>query len=196
MTDENENIERPNTNYKLSKPYNENSDETIVYHYSREHRLASAPQAVKDLYKEDKNDSKFNLLKPLIADKPRAMLFASIIILCVIIIAVSYLGFLDRDHLLDGNKLVIKGTGYEETVIIVIKKTTSNKNPYSGAVDIAVSGAAQSGEDGDFPVFYHRIFFTIESDEEYRFVVPFALPQLAMVLQTEKSTLNVSLKVD
>jgi len=194
MTDD-ETPKRPNANYELSKPYNEREGEKLNFHYSREHRLANAPQSVRDLYNKENQTVKFSLLKPLVADKPRAMLFFSIIVLCVIIITVSLLGFLDNNHSLDGNKLMIKGTGFEDTTIIVLRKTVSNKNQsYSGAVDIAVSEV--SGENGDYTVFYHRIFFTMEPDEEYRFIVPFNSPQLVMVIQTEKNALKIPLKVD
>ena len=196
MTDEGKN-QRPNANYNLSKPdkVNPDAEQTLTFHYSRERRLEKAPKAVKDLNSKQNKQKGFNLLRPLIADKPRATLFFTIVILSGFIYIFSMLGMLDNSYSLEGTKLEISGTRYEGITIIVLKKTIKKHSThvYSGAVDIAVSPAA-SGEYEDFPVFYHRIFFTLEPVEEYRFAVPFDSPDQLIVLQTEKSTLNIKLK--
>lgn len=192
------NPQRPNAKYDLS---NENvkidPDEGLKFYYNRERRLEKAPKAVKDLYTKDKQ--KFNLLRPLIADKPRAMIFFTIIILCVVIIMLSLMGFFDKAHTLEGNKLEITGTRFEGSTIIIIKKTVENKqNAYTGAVDIGVAPVLETAlQEGDEPDYYsHRIFFTLEQEEERRFVVPFDTPELAMVIQTEKSSLKLKFKPD
>jgi hypothetical protein len=113
--------------------------------------------------------------------------------MCVVILIFSATGLFNKTYSLEGNKLDIKGTGYEGTAIIVIRKTVNKSQAYTGAVDIAVSPMVQAEE---YPVFYHRIFFTLEPNEEYRFVVPFDSPQIAMVLQTEKNSLKITVKVD
>jgi len=187
---------RPNANYNLSKPENEaTADGNLNFYYDRERRLEKAPQVVKDLYKEEKF-KKFSLFRSLTADKPRTALFVTILILCVVILVLSVLGFFNDAYSLDGNKLQISAIGYEGTAIVVIKKTVSNIAPsYSGAVDIAVSPAAQD-EDEQYQVFYHRIFFTVEPKEEYRFVIPFDSQEVGMVLQTDKNSLKIIIKVD
>jgi hypothetical protein len=191
--------QRPNAKYKLSKPdTNVNTEENLTFYYNRERRLAKAPQAVRELYKdiEKKNYNRFNLLRPLIADKPRAFVFASIVILCAAIVLLSVLGYMGKSYSMEGNKLTISATGYEGAAIVVLKKSVNNKkSSYSGAVDIAVSPVVQN-MDEQYPVFYHRVFFTLEPEEEYRFVVPFDPPDIAVVLQTEKSALKITVKVD
>jgi hypothetical protein len=106
------------------------------------------------------------------------------------------MGFFDNSYTLDGNKVEISGTKFEDVVIVVLKKTVkkgaSRSNAYSGAVDVAVSPLASGNE--EFPVFYHRVFFTMEPVEEYRFAVPFDSPELLMVLQTEKNSINARFK--
>jgi hypothetical protein len=190
---------RPNANYKLSKPdTNVNPEEPLTFYYNRENRLAKAPKAVKELYKdiEKKKFNRFNLLRPLIADKPRALVFASIVILSAVIVMLSILGYINKSYSLEGNKLTIGATGYEGTAIVVLRKTVNNKkSAYSGAVDIAVSPVLQN-TDEQYPVFYHRVFFTLEPEEEYRFVVPFDSADIAVVLQTEKRVLKITVKVD
>jgi len=198
MTDD-ENRQRPNANYKLSKPdgVNARAEEKLTFYYNRERRLEKAPQIVKDLYKdkESKQQNRFNLLRPLIADKPRATLFFTIVILCAFILVLSVLGYMDTSYSFEGNKLEISGTRYEGTTIVVIKKTRKKglSTPYTGTVDIAVS-PVQGGENEDMNVFGHRIFLTLEQTEEYRFVVPFDDSNLLMVLQSEKNTLKLDFK--
>ena len=195
-----ENKQRPNAKYNLShpdKPVEPGEQENITFHYSRERRLTKAPQAVRDFYTEPKQ-TRFNLFRPLVADKPRAMLFATIIILCVIILIFSNIGLSDTSYVMDGCKIEITGTRFEGATILILKKTVRtgiaaiNSTPYSGAIDIAVSPVTDG--DKEFPVFYHRVFFTLDSTEVYRFAVPFDSPDLLLVLQSEKSSLQFKIK--
>jgi hypothetical protein len=195
VTDNNDAGQRPNANYKLSKPDNaaDTGEEGLTFYYNREKRLAKAPQSVKDLYKENKNN-RFNLLRPLIADKPRATVFFTIILLCAAIFLLSVLGYFDRVYRLERNKLEISGTVFEGTTIIILKKTIDSRlSAYTGAVDIAVSPPVED-ENEQFSVFYHRVFFTLEPEEEYRFAVPFDTPELLLVFQTEKTSLQIRIK--
>ncbi|MDR1837217.1 MAG: hypothetical protein LBQ89_06110 [Treponema sp.] len=193
MTNEPENRLRPNANYKLSKPDGYTpTEEELNFYYSRERRLAKAPQSVKDLY-TGKKQNRFNLLRPLIADKPRAILFFTIVVICLAILLLSILGYFDKSFSFDGNKLEISGIRYEEITIVMVKKTVKSRTAYSGAVDIAVSPVVQNPDD-QYPVFYHRIFFSLEPEEEYSFTVPFDDAELAMVLHSEKSALKITIK--
>lgn len=175
------------------------SDEGLNFRYNREHRLEKAPQSVQNLYKEQK-PFRFNLLGPLVADRPRKMLFFVIIFLCVLIFALSKFGFFDTSYILEGNKLDITGTDFEGTTIVTVRKNAKNDSAYSGAVDVAISVPMPLNSDGspptegDYPIFYHRLFFTLAKEEQYRFAVPFTSPELLMVFQTEKSTLQFKLQ--
>jgi len=192
--------QRPNAKYKLSKPDNaEAPEEGLNFYYNREHRLAKAPKYVQDLYKE-KTPTRFGFFGVLVADKPRKMLFFSIIIICAMIWLLAFLGYFGTSYALDGNKINISGTFFEGTTIIVINKTLKNKNAYTGAVDAAVSVPVSLQDDAakienNFPVFYHRLFFSLEKEEQYRFTVPFESPELLIVLQTEKKSLKLKLPV-
>jgi hypothetical protein len=201
MTEE-ENKPRPNANYKLSKPDGPNkaAEENLVFYYSRERRLEKAPQAVKDLYDKSKTVRRFNLLGPLVADKPRATVFFTIILMCVAIVIVSLVNKTGGSYSLDGNSILITGTKFEGATIVVLTKTVKKNSDraYTGSVDIAVScpvsGGVVSGENDDSTVFYHRIFFSMEPKEEYRFAVPFDSPEQLLILQTEKSALQIKFK--
>jgi hypothetical protein len=208
MTEENKKP-RPNANYNLSKPDSANSvrEEELTFYYSREHRLSKASQNVKDLYAEKKNAGRFNLLGPLIADKPRATLFLSIILICVAMFVLSIVNKLGSSYSLEGNKIEISGTRFEGAVLVVLTKTIkktvgrtagrTSGQVYTGPVDIAVSYPVNSGaeiSDEDYPVFYHRIFFSLAPVERYRFAVPFDTQEQIIILQTEKNTLQIKYK--
>jgi len=184
---------RPNKKYSLSKPDGAPSaDEGLIFYYNREKRLANAPKEVQDLYKEQKKN-RFGFLGSLVADKPRRMLFIIIILLCLAIFTLSRMGYFDMTYVLDGNTIDIKGTYFEDMTIVNLKKTAKNADAYTGAVDIVISPIVLNEEE-QFPVYSHRVFFTLEKEEGYRFAVPFSDDELLMVLQNEKSTLQLKIK--
>jgi len=198
---------RPNSKYKLTNPDNAGqSNEGLVFYYNRERRLENAPQTVKDLYKEQNPKSRFNLFGPLLADRPRKMLFFSIIFLCVVILILSFFKFFDAAYIIDGNKIEITAAVFEGATITVLKKIKSKTNAqiaYTGAVDIAVSPVVQTSEDGkqslqtssaQLPVFTHRIFFTHENEEVYRFAIPFESTEMLMIIQNENNKLIIKFK--
>ena len=197
MSDENEK-KRPNANYRLSR---ENADpDEIVYHYNRERRLEKAPQSVRDLYEETPR-RRFGLFGSLVNTRPKAMMFFSIVIACLMIVAISYLNLASDTYDFDGNRLAVQAIIYEDTIIVALKKTIRKDalarmaRPYNGAVSIAVAPALKAGQVMQSEdVFYHRIFFTTEQQENYRFALPFNAGELLLVLQTEKKTLNVRIK--
>ena len=184
---------RPNAKYKLSNPDSRiNPNENLLFHYNREHRLASAPEEVQNLYKEQKK-SKFGLIGVLVADRPRRFLFLMIVFLCVLILSLSALGFFDASHPLDGNRVEVTGTIFEGNTIISIKKTVRNKDAYTGAVVVAVTPITNESGAGS-QIYTHTVFFTIEKEEQYRFAVPFDSLELGIVLQSEKSSVQFTIK--
>jgi hypothetical protein len=189
---------RPNAEYKLSD-HPRRDEEKLVFRYSREERLAKAPRAVQDLYKEEARP-KFSLLRPLVGSRPRAAMFASIMILCVAILGMSVFGFLEGGYVFGANRLRPEALRFEGTTIISLKKSRSkNREAYTGAVDIGVSpvfkGETEPAE-GDYPVFIQRVFFTMNDEEEYRFTAPFDSEELILVFQGEKDTLSVKIKCE
>jgi hypothetical protein len=200
MSDDEEK-KRPNANYKLSGENVRNDD--VVFYYNRERRLAKAPQAVRDLYKEQPKQ-RFSLFRPLLSSKPLTLMFISIIILSLVILVVANMGLLSDSYVLEGNQLSIKAVNFEGTIIVAVDKTIKKTGiarffqsdpAYTGAVDIAVQPIVKPGEfqePGD--IFLHRIFFSLETEEYYRFSVPFDTEELAIVLKSEKGTLALTVK--
>jgi len=201
MADNNKEGKRPNANYRLS---NENTEETeIVHHYSREHRLEKAPLAVRNLYEEQPR-RRFGLLHTLVSSRPNAMLFGTIIFLCVMMLLLSLFGFTGDSRELDGNILSVNGKRYEGAVLIEVKKTprkdkiARSKQAYTGPVEITVFPAAKKGFEQNLPTtvpFFHKIFFTNDQEEYYYFTVPFEQSELGFIFRTEKKTLNLTIQI-
>ncbi|MDR0585193.1 MAG: hypothetical protein LBG57_12745 [Treponema sp.] len=189
---------RPNAGYKLSK---ERVDgEQLNFYYSRDRRLEKAPRSVRDLY-ENEPPRRFSLLRSLTGSKPQAMMFGSIVLICVTMLTLSILGYTSDTYSLAGNRLSVQADSYEGAVMVKLKKTVKKSglfpgdDAYTGAVDLAVSPARPGPGAEAPPVYYHRVFFSLENTEEYLFSVPFDSGELVMVLQTEKDTLKLKIKI-
>jgi len=200
--------QRPNAKYKLSNENANLNEDEIVHYYNRERRLERAPPGVRELYKPQP-PQRFNLLKPLVKTKPLAMMFFSIIVICVFIVALSLLGVIGEDYSLDGNFVSIQAIRFEGATIIAVDKSTTkgsildrfsrSVSPYTGAVDIAVQPVLKDGavlEEVPQDLFFHKIFFTFEPQEYYRFSVPFDTDELAVVLRTETKSLRLTVKAE
>jgi len=186
--------QRPNANYNLSRPDNSvTGNEELVFYYNRERRLEKAPEAVKQFYKNDQK-LRTGFFYSLVADRPRKFLFLMIVLFCLGILLLNIFGYFDTTHSLDGNKIGVKAAAFEGTSIIVLKKTANKSNAYTGAVDIAVAPVSQP--DGEYSVYTHRIFFSLEKEETYRFAVPFDEGDLLMELQSEKNAVKIKFKPD
>lgn len=191
---------RPNANYRLSKEKFDTED--ITYHYSRERRLEKAPQSVRDLY-EEKPKRRFGFLGSLANTKPQRMMLASILVASLMIAAISYFNLASDTYDFDGNRLSVEAILFEGTTIVTLKKTTGKNaitrlnKPYNGAVNVAVAPAIKAGSGQVMQpedVFYLRVFFTAESQEIFRFALPFDAEELLVVFQSEKKTLSIKVK--
>jgi hypothetical protein len=201
MSDENNEKKRPNAKYRLS---NENVNATeIVNHYNRERRLEKAPQAVRDLYVEQPR-RRFGLFHSLFSSKPNAMLFGTIIFLCLLMLLLSIFGFTGDSRELEGNILSVKAKKHEGVILVEVRKTprkdkiARHMNAYTGAVDLAVFPAAKKGmEQSQLAAnfFYHRIYFTNDQEENYLFTVPFEQNELGFIFRTEKKTLSLTIGI-
>jgi hypothetical protein len=86
----------------------------------------------------------------------------------------------------------------EGSAFITITKTIASKeNPYTGAVDIAVSSVLTSQEKREgvqAPISAQRVFFTLEEAEEYRFAVPFIAKELLILMQGGERRITFRIK--
>jgi hypothetical protein len=202
IADDAKEAKRPNTNYRLS---NENTEGVeIVHHYNRDHRLGKAPKAVRSLYEEQPR-RRFGFLHTLVSSRPNAMLFGTIIFLCLMMLMLSLFGFTGDSRELDGNILSVNGTRYDGAVLIEVKKTPRKDKiarqiqAYTGPVEIAVFPAAKKGFEQSLQTstpFFHKIFFTNDQEEHYYFTVPFEQSELGFIFQTEKKSLSLTVQIN
>jgi hypothetical protein len=187
-------------------------DRDLVFYYSREHRLARAPQSVRDLY-DTSPASKPGVVKALTGGtRSGIFLLVTIVIVCVFLAVLSR-GLRETSGTkLGGNVLTVSalkfpsrvtedrrdgGTGAETaasaavTYIAVTKKAGPGK-VYTGPVDIAVSIYQKEGT--EMPIATHKVFFTLEAEEDFRFQVPFEGQELLMVFRAEEELVTLRIK--
>lgn len=181
---------RPNPDRELTqkRPW----EEEAVFYYSRERRLAKAPPQVRALYEEA--PKKFNLLRPLVATKPLAMLFAAVLILSVISAILAFSGIAAGGYRFQESSITVEARRYQGTVIVTIQKKPYREGTGTekggGPVDILIS-PVRGGEGSGFS---HRLVFNPGKEEEFRMVVPFDSPELAFRIQGESQLLDFRVK--
>ncbi|MDR0878016.1 MAG: hypothetical protein LBN21_08185 [Treponema sp.] len=182
---------RPNAEYPLLKTNDDGKE--LVFYYSRERRLENASQEVQDLYKGSPR-KKSGFFRSLTSTKPLAFLFVSILILSAMIMVISSLGLADSSRTLGGNRLTVSAIRFDGATFFVLTKTyKEGTESYTGLVDIAVSPVVKESE-GEYPVFNHRVFFSLSTEEDYRFSVPFEAEAMILVLQGETGLVNFTVK--
>ncbi|MDR1618981.1 MAG: hypothetical protein LBS06_08075 [Treponema sp.] len=180
---------RPNAGYPLSPE--KNTGEELVFRYSRDRRLAKAPQKVRELYRPSSPKKKSGFFRSLTATRPLAMLFGSVMVLSVITVIMAVYGGAQNSRIMEGNRVSVTAMRYEGATFMVLNKHRRNTAAYTGPVDMAVSPVAQRGGDEGQPVFSNRIFFSLREKEEFRVSVPFEAEELLIVLQNESVTADL-----
>jgi len=205
MSDSAEGKKRPNANYQLSKT-NVKPHE-ITYHYSRDRRLEKAPQSVQDLYYKEEPPRR-GLLKIAAGGKVQLFTMIAILMVSVLALVVTILGREGDTHDLEGNRVTVQAIRYEEMIIVALGKTVPNRRqflslrpvrqPYTGVVSIEVLPMPPPADYTSLfgSIFFHRINFTEESPEFFRFTVPFDSDELEIVLRTETRDLYARVMVE
>jgi hypothetical protein len=143
------------------------------FYYSRERRLAKAPESVQALY-EDRGKPGFNLLRPLVSTRSNAILFGTMVALVLISLVVSFSVAGEQDY--RGSRISVSAVRYEGAALVIIKKTVRGGGEgYTGPLAIAVSPLNKPSESLPYP---HRVNFSSKKTEEFRFSVPFEEPEL------------------
>ncbi|MDR3249017.1 MAG: hypothetical protein LBT39_09560 [Treponema sp.] len=166
---------RPNEGLPLSEE--RVSDEGLQFYYSRERRLSKAADSVRALYEEPAARPKFSLLRPLLSSRPNAILFGTMAALVLITLVMSFTNFTNRGQDYYGNRISVSALRYDGAALITLKKNIRNAAAaYTGAMDITVSPAKTEGAS---PAF-HRVTFSSQGTEEFRFSVPFEEQELLL----------------
>jgi hypothetical protein len=142
-------------------------DDRVVFYYSRERRLKKASPLVRE-FNETAVPRKPNLFRTLTATRPLQFMLISVVTICVAMIIVSLFLTSENTRVLGNNTVVVSVIASGDKSYITVKKTAKSKDAYSGAVDVAVS---LKGENQ--PIDALRIYFTPETEEVFRFSVPF-----------------------
>ncbi|MDR0551136.1 MAG: hypothetical protein LBG72_03855 [Spirochaetaceae bacterium] len=174
---------KKNENIVETLPIDEKAARTeeLHFYYSRERRLAKAPPEVRALY-EQQPRHRFGLFRSLTDSKPKALLFTTIVVMCLMILFMTYLMPESRQKTLGNAALEISALRYGGATFIVIKKTIIPKNKapvYAGIVDISVYPENEDVE----RTAKRQIVFTGEDTEEFRFSVPFESAALKVFAQ-------------
>ncbi|MDR2027990.1 MAG: hypothetical protein LBP93_00480 [Treponema sp.] len=172
-------------------------DREPVFYYSRSRRLERASDAVRAM-NDPAPQKRPGILRPLVATKSLTFLFLSIVIIVVAFIIISVVSSPeDTSKILGGNTVAVSALKFQGSTYLVIKKTMGEGDVYTGTVDLAVSIALPPEDEktgAEAPISTHRIFFSLEPEEEYRLAVPFEAPRLIILMQGGNELIRLSVR--
>jgi len=167
----------------------------LVFHYSRENRLKSAPETVRQLNSQTPF-RRPNLFRTLTANKASAFLFLAIIMLSLTTLVTTFLLPTGNTGALAGNKLRISALRFQGTTYLALKKT-AQPDAYVGVVELRVQALATDGRlpKGD-PLSALSVNFSPKSQEEFRLAIPGEQEALQVVLQTASDRVTLQTRVE
>ncbi len=121
-------------------------------------------------------------------------MFISIVVLVTVMYLFSFL-FGGRDEIVfGGNTIQVSAFTFEGKTYLTLNKKIKNKdNFYTGTVDLAISsGEASPGDNAEenlpenIAIETERIFFTSDTEENFKMAIPFEAEKLLMLIQSEK----------
>lgn len=115
-------------------------EQKTVYHYSRERRLASAPESVRNAYEKGYTPNK-GFIRGLTANAGLKSVFFSIIILSVAVVGLTLFRDSPGSASVGGYDFRLKAFLYEESVYVTLSCA-----PAANATKAAPSAAAIAGE--------------------------------------------------
>ncbi|MDR2702018.1 MAG: hypothetical protein LBB72_06285 [Spirochaetaceae bacterium] len=152
-------------------------DGRVVFYYSRERRLKRASPSVRK-FNEAAPPRKSNLFRTLTATRPLQFMFISVVTVCVAVIIASLFITSENTRVLENNTVVVSVATAGDKSYITVKKTAKAAGAYSGAVDIAVSFKGENQ-----PIDARRVYFTPETEEVFRFSVPFTGKKMLLLFE-------------
>ncbi|GHV18210.1 hypothetical protein FACS189493_7230 [Spirochaetia bacterium] len=168
----------------------ENSDP--VFYYNRERRLARASPDVRALY--EGGGSRSSLFRGKTGSVSQLLVLIPIIIMLVFMLIVSRTSREPGGASLGGNTVTVTAMGFSDATYVVVKKKALKDDAYTGNVDIAASIAKKGGDTTEVPIETRRIFFTLETAEEFRFSLPFGAPDILMVFNAGEEFVSLRVK--
>lgn len=157
----------------------------LHFYYDREHRLEHASERVRELY-ENRPLRRFGMFSSLTDTKPKAAMFVSIVVMCLMILFATYM-LPGNGKTLVGNTVQASVMRYEDSSFIVLKKK-AGRGAKTGLVDITVSLPAGDNTRTDS----FTVAFTNEPEEEFRRRVPFEGRELHFLLRMGDKTTSIT----
>jgi len=179
-------------------PEEDDAERDLVFHYSREHRLARASRTVRALNEE--KPVRPSLTKTLFANKGNIYIFSSIILICAMLGITTFLSKREQSVKVGGNTLVMTVIREEEDLVLSIRKTAPRSGEfYIGAVDIDVYPVipdTREGEtQGDLPqVFSHRVYFNPADSESFYITLPFNSDDIYVIMSSDNEQKAVRIR--
>lgn len=152
-------------------------DEELVFHYSRESRLASASDSVRGL-NEGGPRKKPNLFRTLTANRSLAFLFLAIIMLSLTAIVTSILVPSPEEAEYGGNRLSLSAFRFEETVYVAVRKTAKTNAAYVGPARLHVRASGGDGFD-----LSADVLFSGAKTQEFKYRIEAQGDQVEVVLE-------------
>ncbi len=146
------------------------SEDKLVFHYSRARRLEHANDAVRALNNE-KSFSKIGLFRSLTANRASAFLLLAIILLCLMIFGITYLMPARDEAEFGANKLKLSSFKYESAVYVALKKTRIRNNAYNGPVQSEIRAFGVKNDKEPVHAEAKELIFGNELQEEFRFAL-------------------------
>jgi hypothetical protein len=116
-----------------------------VFHYNRDRRLASAPENVQKAYRDGYTPNK-GFIRGLTANAGLRSILFVIVVLCVVIGAVTFLGDAPGAKTVNGVNLSLKAFLYEETVYVTLSAEAGESvKSLSIPVEVTLNGLDADG---------------------------------------------------
>jgi hypothetical protein len=138
-------------------------EEPLVFHYSREERLSSADEAVREL-NEARQRRRPGLFRTLTATRPLAFLFLAIIMLSLTALVTNFLVPSPDEAELGGNRFSLSAFRFEGDVYVAVKKTKARRDAYIGPAVLRISASMDGSAD-----FSAELSITTATSQEFKY---------------------------
>lgn len=156
------------------------SEAELHFYYNRDARLAKASPRVRALY-EGTPQRRFAFFSSLTDSKPKALLFTSIVVMCLMILFITYL-VPDAAPRFAGNAISISVMRYDGASFVVLKKKAMRRTALKGIIDVSIM---RPGVENTV-ISSRQIVLTSDAEEEFRWNIPGDAPELIFYLHAEK----------
>ncbi|MDR2468397.1 MAG: hypothetical protein LBD22_05500 [Spirochaetaceae bacterium] len=176
-----------------TRPANGNArnEHELQFYYNRDARLAKASERVRALY-DGQPKRKIAFFSSLTDTKPKAAMFISIVVMCLMILFISNMTSGGNDGNLAGNTISAHVMRYNGASFIVLKKQRLRADAWADIVDISM--ARPDAEKSKLSS--KQIVFTTAETEEFRWTLPFETPRLIFFLSAGNDTQRLAVTSD